>query len=855
MISLKIVIDPQTGAFQSAEGIRLADANSRNAAPKNDLYAIQEDLLPTFLEHDHGFVTVVNPEGEECQLAYRTDRKDVCTVALFDLPVIEDNVNHLKEQYNRLDDISRSTGLGTWEWNVQTGETVFNERWAEIIGYSLDDLQPVSIDTWMSFAHPDDLEVSGKLLQDYWDGKTDQYICEARIKHKNGHWVWVIDIGKTITFTEDGKPEWMSGSHQDITERKESELLLESYKERLEQTNKVARIGSWSVNLITNLVEWSNLTREIHEIEEEVEIKTDDEINFYKPGYSRNRIIEVFEMAISNGEPYDEELQIITAKGNERWVRAIGIPRYKDGKCVSVHGVFQDIDKQKKTLFNLHESRERFKSTFENAPNGNALVNLHGQIIHANDRLAQLTGLERSKLSGKFLADLVELKYKAAIDRAFNSMAAGSIQEYNAVVNLQVKSGNVRYCMVGISVVEGVDRAPDQCIVQLNDITELRQTQTALESQIERLNSSEQVIIIEADIDGNILFFNHGAEKILGYTHSKVLEEMTLFDLITTVTWEEFRHELGNSDDDQSPLHLLGELANGSPDRLRECQFVSANREPVTTLLGIGSYSDPAGKRCLFLVATDISRQKQAEAELQDILNITRSQNDRLLSFAQIVSHNLRSHTSNLLLLLNLIKEQEPEIFDSKYLPMIDKATQGLDQTIKDLTQIVAINNDTTPIQDSVRLKLTLDKLQEQFRASIDKFDGEVNVQVDPEMSVIGSQAYVESILTNLLSNAIKYRAPGRPLIIDITAARKEDTVVVTFQDNGIGFDANKSRSKVFKLYQTFHRREDSRGVGLFITKNQIEQIGGSIEVESEPDKGTTFTLCFRSETGYAQPE
>jgi len=132
----------------------------------------------------------------------------------------------LKDQRRRLDDIIAGTHVGTWEWNVQTGETVFNDRWAEIVGYTLEELAPVSISTWERLAHPDDLERSAILLERHFSGELDYYESEARMRHKDGHWVWVLDRGKVSTRTADGKPLLMSGTHQDITERKEAETLL-----------------------------------------------------------------------------------------------------------------------------------------------------------------------------------------------------------------------------------------------------------------------------------------------------------------------------------------------------------------------------------------------------------------------------------------------------------------------------------------------------------------------------------------------------------------------------------------------------------------------------------------------------
>lgn len=129
----------------------------------------------------------------------------------------------LEAQQTRLTNIIEGTRLGTWEWNIQTGETIFNERWAEIIGYTLAELSPISIQTWERFAHPDDLEESGRQLNHHFQGISDFYECECRMRHKNGSWVWVLDRGKVIERDLHGRPLKMYGTHSDITEKKAME--------------------------------------------------------------------------------------------------------------------------------------------------------------------------------------------------------------------------------------------------------------------------------------------------------------------------------------------------------------------------------------------------------------------------------------------------------------------------------------------------------------------------------------------------------------------------------------------------------------------------------------------------------
>jgi len=138
----------------------------------------------------------------------------------------------------RLQSILDGTHVGTWEWNVQTGETIFNERWAEIIGYSLAELEPVSIKTWNQFCHPDDLQQSTEQLETHFSGRSSFYDCEVRMRHKEGHWVWVHDRGRVATWTGDGSPLLMAGTHQDISQRKELELSLVEAKEAADAANQ-----------------------------------------------------------------------------------------------------------------------------------------------------------------------------------------------------------------------------------------------------------------------------------------------------------------------------------------------------------------------------------------------------------------------------------------------------------------------------------------------------------------------------------------------------------------------------------------------------------------------------------------
>jgi PAS domain S-box-containing protein len=140
--------------------------------------------------------------------------------------------NALIKKQQRLDILLEVSNSGIWGLNIQTGKTIYNERWANIIGYTLDEISPINMVTAKKFTHPEDKKKSDLLLQKYFNGEVDYYECESRMKHKNGHWVWVLDRGKVNEWDDDGNMLMMSGIHEDITERKLAEIKLRESEDR-----------------------------------------------------------------------------------------------------------------------------------------------------------------------------------------------------------------------------------------------------------------------------------------------------------------------------------------------------------------------------------------------------------------------------------------------------------------------------------------------------------------------------------------------------------------------------------------------------------------------------------------------
>lgn len=241
----------------------------------------------------------------------------------------------------------------------------------------------------------------------------------------------------------------------------------------------------------------------------------------------------------------------------------------------------------------------------------------------------------------------------------------------------------------------------------------------------------------------------------------------------------------------------------------------------------------------------DIDEQKKKQLELQESSSIINAQNKRLLNFAHIVSHNLRSHAGNLKLLLELIKTTDDAAEKEVYMNSLYKLSDSLTQTITHLNDVVKLQSETRISKKTLSFEEVFDETVSVLAPTI----AETNTIIDADFvacpTIEYAPAYLDSIMLNLLSNAIKYRHPGRQPEIIIRSFVQDGRKCLRIQDNGLGIDLNKYKSKLFGMYKTFHQNKDARGIGLFITRTQVEALGGYIEVESEPGNGTTFTVFF----------
>jgi PAS domain S-box-containing protein len=281
-----------------------------------------------------------------------------------------------------------------------------NPAGAELLGYKVEELVGKSLfDIVPEKYHPS--------LQDYLKeiqkkGRSNGLLNTL---HKNGS--FKIFMYNNVLSKDDDRNDFVIGSSIDITERFLLENDLRKTKQMLEQTNRVARVGGWEFDVKKQKVTWSDITREIHEEDKDYIPSIESGLNFYKEGHSRDTITKIIADAISSGKSWDIELQIITAKGREIWIRSIGtVEMDAEGTCKRMFGTFQDVDQRKKTELALEISESKYRAFFEISPVAIA-INRHsdGKFIYGNQALFNLVGYSEQEYAQLSHWDVTPAKY------------------------------------------------------------------------------------------------------------------------------------------------------------------------------------------------------------------------------------------------------------------------------------------------------------------------------------------------------------------------------------------------------------------------------------------------------------
>lgn len=491
---------------------------------------------------------------------------------------------------------------------------------------------------------------------------------------------------------------------------------------------------------------------------------------------------------------------------------------------------------QKSELIN---TETKFKTIFDQAAIGIALVTPdEGRFLQVNKKLCEILGYTESELLELGFAEITFPNQISRVGNNIKSLSRGVIKEYRAQKKYVHKEGHVKWCNIVETPLWNDDGKLSSHIVIVEDVTDrMVAEKIVLDSQqrIESLINTIDGIVWEADPNTfEFTFISKKVEDILGYSVEEWLSCPTFWldhiyhddrdwavDYCTVSTRKNIQHDF--------EYRMIAK--NGSIVWLRDIvNVISEDGKPIL-LRGI---------------MIDVGENKQAQDTLKHSYNLVTEQNKRLLNFSYIVSHNLRSHTSNIQAITNLIGYTNSEEERTELIEVLKTVSGLLNDTMLNLNKVVNIQTSIDVIKESLSLNNYINKTIEILNDQILLKNAIIKNNVPMDVIVNYNPAYLESILLNFIFNAIRYNHPDRNPVVELTSYIEDSQTVLQISDNGIGIDLEKHGEELYGLYKTFNKKPDSKGVGLFITKNQIDAMGGTVTVSSVIDEGTTFKIYFK---------
>ncbi|KUJ59408.1 PAS domain-containing sensor histidine kinase [Flavobacteriaceae bacterium CRH] len=375
----------------------------------------------------------------------------------------------------------------------------------------------------------------------------------------------------------------------------------------------------------------------------------------------------------------------------------------------------------------------------------------------------------------------------------------------------------------------------------IQDITKQKEEEQRLKLLETVITQSKDSILITEANSANgripkIVYINPAFSLMSGYLSNEIIGKSTnIFNK-------------GPNSDSEELKKLLRAIKNEEECLIETISYTKQKEEYWVRFSMIPIFNNEGVISHWISIQRDITDEKKLETEKEHLIRELTQNNKDLKQFSYITSHNLRAPLSNLIGLLNLTEDipiENPEL--EEILAGFNKSTHLLNETINDLVKVIIIKDNPSMQKEEVSLKEIFENVFSQLSFQIELHKPIIKLKFDRVPLLNTNKAYIESILLNLLTNSIKYKSENRKLKISILAEQIDQKVILTFKDNGIGIDLERNGDKVFGLYQRFHNYPDSKGLGLYLVKSQVETMGGTISIESEVNKGTTFTITFKN--------
>ena len=482
-------------------------------------------------------------------------------------------------------------------------------------------------------------------------------------------------------------------------------------------------------------------------------------------------------------------------------------------------------------------SDDGFKSIIQNISDIVTLVNREGKFIYNNSAITRVLGYEPSDLDGRSITELVHPDDTKRIKDRFSGLV--NKDGIGELIEFRFLSKSGRYLLIeSIGNIQLNNPAFQSIILISRDITEKRKVEDAIKISEEKLKSlvhNISDIITIVSISGEILYQSASARQLMNYEENE----------LTKRNFSELVHP-----DDYPGLMFAFQnlIQKGGTSELMEFRLLNKDGNYFYIEAQATNQLDNPSIKGLVVNSRDISIRKKEEEERKILIKELTKSNADLKQFSYIVSHNLRAPLTNLMSMLNLLDYSTVSTDRSlKLLEGFKSTTFRLNDTLNDLINILLVKNNTNIQRNTIAFDDSLLKVTKSISSLISETNTSIITDFTAAQLVSFNEPYLESIFLNLITNSIRYKNPDKSPEIKITSKQVKNGSILVFSDNGIGFNMDLVKDKIFGLHQKFHHHPESRGIGLYLIHAQITSLGGTISVDSKINKGTIFTIEFKN--------
>lgn len=465
-----------------------------------------------------------------------------------------------------------------------------------------------------------------------------------------------------------------------------------------------------------------------------------------------------------------------------------------------------------------------------------AITDQKGIITHVNDNFCKISKYSREELLGNDHRIINSNHHtKEFIKNLWTTIANGKV--WKGELKNKAKDGTPYWVDTTIVPFLNEHGKPYQYVAIRSDITERKIGEEELLKKIKEISEfkyalDESAIVAITDQKGIITHVNDNFCKISKYSREELLGK---------------DHRIINSNFHQKEFikELWTTIAKGKVWK-GELKNKAKDGTPYWVDTTIVPFLNEKGKPYQYVaIRSDISERKKGEEKITKMLIAAEHQNKQLVDFCNIVSHNLRAPLVNISMLLDYMECSDDEEERAEVLTKVKPVVNHLNGILDELVESLQVRQDLAVESTTVNLNQSLNAVLIGFTTQISSYKTTIQVNFDDAPTLFYPQQYVDSILANLISNSLKYKSPDRDLHLIIESRRTEDGILLSVQDNGLGIDLDLHKHNIFKIRKVFHKHPEARGFGLFMTKTQVEALGGKIWVTSSPDVGSTFYINF----------